>query len=105
MTQPKIYPDQIAIATGLDAVLVSRATLDFGSLGSNGGEATLTHTVTGAAVGDGVAVLPTQNIGSGIIVQGWVSSADTVTVKATNVTPGAVDPASQDFVVLVFQVS
>jgi len=86
----------------LPTILTGSNTLDFGSIASLGLE-DLTITVTGAAVGDEVALgLPAAPT-SGIIFNTFVSAADTVTVRAHNYTAGAIDPASATYSVRVFQ--
>jgi len=76
-------------------------THDFGSIATQA-EATTTVTVTGAAVGDMVIVRPTTAV-NGIILDGTVTAANTVTIRAVNYSSGGIDPASQDYHVLVFQ--
>ena len=64
--------------------------------------ATTTVTVTGARDGDAVHVssgTPT----TGIIIDGYVSASDTVTIRAQNFTAGTINPASSTFRVIVFQ--
>jgi len=74
-----------------------------GNQGSGTGEADLTITVTGAATGDEVALgLPAAPT-SGIVFNAFVSSANTITVRAHNYTAGAIDPASATYSVRVFQ--
>lgn len=49
-------------------------------------------TVTGAVVGDRVAIgLPTT-LDAGLVVQAWVDSADTVRVRITNITAAPITP-------------
>ena len=76
-------------------------THDFGSIASLATDTT-TVTITGAVSGDMVSVTsgtPT----TGIIVDGYVSAVDTVTIRAMNFTGAGVDPASSTFRVIVFQ--
>jgi spore maturation protein SpmB len=61
-----------------------------------------TITVTGAAAGD-VVLLGTPAPAAGIAYDAWVSGANTVTVRARNITAGAVDPASGTFRATVVQ--
>jgi hypothetical protein len=51
-------------------------------------------TVTGAVAGDSVLVTPDPLIEAGIILCGWVSSDNTVTVRATNTTAETITMAS-----------
>lgn len=87
-------------------VLTGSATLDFASTAA-GASTTLTVTVTGAALNDSVVVgvpngsISTTNNG---IFTGWVSSANTVSVKFTNANlSGNIDPASGTFNVRVIK--
>ena len=84
-------------------MLRGKATLDFPSVAAAGGQE-LTISVPGAAVGDDVAgpflnAAPT----AGIIYSARVSAANVVTVRAQNVTAGAVDPASAEHRVIVWK--
>lgn len=77
-------------------ILTATAALDFGSIAA-AASADLTITVTGAAVNDGVILgLPAAPT-AGIVYQAFVSAVNTVTVRATNLTAAAIDPASQTF--------
>jgi hypothetical protein len=98
---------QPAIGSGgssIIAVRTSTASLNFPSIAANGGVQELTITVTGAAVGDTVqinsaagATMPT----AGLAFYTQVTSANTVTVRATNVTTSAIDPVDTLFRVTV----
>ena len=104
MTRNRITNDQVTALQNIQSdasLLIKRVTIDFANLGSNGGTDTKTATVTGATVGDGVAVLNTVDPTSDMVVAGYVSGADTVTLRATNNTPGTYDPPSQDFIIIV----
>jgi hypothetical protein len=61
---------------------------------------TVDVTVTGALVGDHVNIT-TPDLEDGLIATGHVESDNTVRIKVTNVTAGAVNPASQEFLILV----
>lgn len=91
----------IASATGtlIDGAWSAVATLDFPSISAAGGVQDLTITVTGASVGDSVIVSENSAtaIDSGVVLRGWVSASNTVTVRATNTTAGAIDPASASY--------
>jgi hypothetical protein len=79
--------------------LTGTATLDFGVVTANS-HADLTMTVTGAAVGDAVALgVPTAVAAvAGLSYTAWVSATDTVTVRAANcATTNSSDPASGSF--------
>lgn len=86
----------------LPTILTGSNTLDFGSIASLG-QADLTITVTGAAVGDEVALALPAAPTSGIVFNAFVSATNTVTVRAHNYTAGAIDPASATYSVRVFQ--
>lgn len=107
MAQPTIGNEQVtalASAGNLRTIAV-RATVDFASLGSNGGTDTQTASVPGAVVGDGVSIMNTVDPTNDMVVAGWVSAPDVVTLRATNDTPGTYDPPSQDFIIVVAQVT
>jgi len=69
-----------------DGALSATATLDFGSVAGQS-FADLTIIVAGAGAGDAVAIgVPTAAVTSGIVYTAWVSSEETVTVRAHNYT-------------------
>jgi hypothetical protein len=76
------------------------ATLDFPSIAA-AATATLTVTVPGVTTGDDALVFPNVPV-AGIVYSAYVSATDTVTVRAINITAGAIDPASQAYRVIVF---
>lgn len=86
-------------------ILRGSATLDFPSIAASGGTQTLTITVTGAAVGNDATVhyQTTAGLPSGLVAQAFVSAADTVTVRLTNCTTGAVDPSAATVRVNVYK--
>lgn len=82
--------------TACTKLLSATAALDFGSINA-AASADLTITVTGAAVGDAVHLgLPAAPT-AGIVFNAFVSAADTVTVRATNITAAPVDPVSATY--------
>jgi len=85
-------------------VLSATATLDFGSIAANS-YADLTITVTGAAVGDTVAIgFPNGSVLADLVWSAWVSATNTVTVRvANNSSTTARDPASGTFRATVTQ--
>lgn len=93
----------IAGGTALKKLLRVAASVDFGSIAANSFlNAPSTITVTGAAVGDQVIVgLPATGTANGVMVKGYVSSADTVTLQALNVTTGAIDPGNASYAISV----
>lgn len=90
----KVPSDQVA--------LVASGTVDFSSIAA-GAVGTGSVTVTGAAVGDVVALGAPSGINASLIWSGYVSSANTVTIRVFNPTGGAIDPASATWKVAVFQ--
>jgi hypothetical protein len=88
----------------LTNVLGASAALNFASIAAAAQE-DLTITVTGAAANNavilGLPVAPT----AGLVFNAFVSAANTVTVRATNITAAAIDPASATYSVVVIQVS
>jgi hypothetical protein len=78
--------------------LTSTATLDFGNTAASS-STDLTITVTGAADGDPVVVTPPNgSVAANAIFTAWVSAANTVTVRFSNLdTVNAADPASGTF--------
>jgi hypothetical protein len=53
-------------------------------------------TVTGAALGDSVAIGYTQDLADGLVIAGHVKASDTVRVTITNTTGGALTPTAGD---------
>lgn len=72
---------------------VASAVLDFPSIAA-AGQAELTVAVKGAVINDPVVVGPPANLNAGLVVNGRVTAAGTVTVRVSNVTAAAIDPAS-----------
>jgi hypothetical protein len=93
----------INIGTGTTILkhLSSTGTLDFANLAAIGCE-DLTITVTGAALGDTVAIgIPNGSIVSNGTFTGWVSSTNTVSIRFCTLVSG--DPASGTFRADVWQ--
>lgn len=92
----------ISGGTPIKKILSATASLDFGNLAAIGCE-DLTITVTGAALGDTVSIgVPNGSVpGSTAQFSGWVSSANTVTVRYCDLIGG--DPASGTFRATVTQ--
>lgn len=83
--------------------LSGSATLDFSSISAQTGSE-LTITVTGAADGDDVLVSPPNaSFNAGVVYKARVSSSNTVSVTAYNITTGSIDPASGTFKVTVIK--
>ena len=77
-------------------VLSGSASLNFGSIGA-AAQADLTLTITGAAVGDEVVMALPAAPAAGLIFNAFVSAADTVTIRASNITAAPIDPAAATF--------
>lgn len=84
----------------ISKILAATASLNFPSIASQA-QADLTITVTGAAVGDYVVLAEPSAPAAGLVFNAFVSAANTVTVRATNASAGAVDEAALTFGVLV----
>lgn len=68
------------------------ADLTWGAIAA-GASAEQSITVTGAGVGDRVVLgLAAAGVDVGLIAQAWVTAADTVRVRITNITAGAITP-------------
>ena len=74
-------------------IVTATATLNFPSIAA-AATADLTMTVTGAALGDVVILGLPDSPAAGIVFFAFVSAADTVKVRAMNITGSGVDPAS-----------
>ena len=81
-------------------ILTATATLNFPSI-SAASQADLTITVTGAATGDEVIMSLPAAPAAGIVFNAFVSATNTVTIRASNITALAVDPASASYGVIV----
>lgn len=78
------------------------ATLDFASV-SAAGTGTLTVTCPGASIGDIVAIGLPATVNAGIVFDARVSAADTITIRASNITASPIDPASATYEFVVFK--
>jgi hypothetical protein len=95
----RLYRNQLSPAR----VLTASAALNFASMATLTSATDLTITVTGATTNDTVVLgLPAAPT-AGIVFSAFVSAADTVTVRAFNVSSGTVDPASATYKVKVIQ--
>lgn len=87
----------------LTATFRNSATLNFGSTAASS-SSDLTITVTGASVGDPVALGLPGTIDANSTYTAWVSATNTVTVRFNNYqSVGAIDPASGTFKVIVYK--
>jgi hypothetical protein len=84
-------------------VLRASAVVDIASIGA---VTTVTNTVScpGAKVGDKVVLGLPATVDAGVVFDARVSAADTITLRALNITAGAINPASATYEFLVFQV-
>lgn len=98
-------PAGIVLLVDADGVLVGEsgrtsltatAALDFAAIAA-AASADLTIAVAGAAVGDSVELGLPAAPAAGLIFQGFVSAADVVTVRASNITAVGVDAASATY--------
>lgn len=87
-------------------VRTATASLNFASIAAAASEV-LTVSVPGAVVGDTALVSSAVAGGptAGLQHEAWVSAADTVSVRATNVTAGAIDQAAHSYRVTVIRAS
>lgn len=83
-------------------VLQATATLNFPSIAA-AASADLTIAVAGALVGEPVALALPAAPQAGLVFISFVSAADTVTIRAMNITAGAVDAPAVDFTVAVIK--
>ena len=85
----------------LDKVVFGSATLDFPNLNPNS-FADLTINVSGSSVGDCVSLgIPVSSLSGLVIFNSFVSSANTVTVRAYNLDGAQINPPSGLFKVIV----
>ena len=77
-------------------VLTATEELNFPAVAAAGNQ-DLTIDVAGAEVGDAVFLGAPSAPEAGLVFQAFVSAADTVTVRAANVTAAAIDPAAATF--------
>jgi lysophospholipase L1-like esterase len=90
-----------AIKERLQGKMFRVLNLDFPSIAANS-QADLTVTIYNAVAGMPVNVTPLSAPEAGLIPVGFVSANDTVTVRMTNTTGAAIDPASIQYRVTVF---
>lgn len=97
-----VISNSVAIGggTAITKVLTAAATLNFASIAAAASE-DKTVTVTGAAVGDPVALSLPAAIDAGLVFNAFVSATNTVTVRATNASAAPIDAASASFRVVV----
>lgn len=99
--QPDVHVQAIdANRVKIAKLLTATAALDFPLIAAAGTQ-DLTIPVTGAATGDAAFVGLPAAPDAGVVFNAWVSAADTVTIRATNVTAVGINPASATFRVTV----
>lgn len=81
-------------------VLSGSASLNFPSI-SAASQSSLTISVPGAAVGDEVIMALPAAPAAGLVFNAFVSAADTVTVRASNISASPVDAAAATYGVIV----
>lgn len=99
---PVVSDNGFVVGSGatVSKLLSASAALDFGSI-SAAAQADLTITVTGAAAGDEVILALPAAPAAGIVFNAFVSAANTVTVRASNISAAPVNPASATYGVIV----
>lgn len=91
-----VEADGVWISDADHADLSATAALDFAAINA-AASADLTITVVGAAVGDSVSLGLPAAPAAGLVFNAFVSAANTVTVRATNITAAPVDAASATY--------
>jgi hypothetical protein len=99
---PVVSQNGFIVGSGstITKVLSASASLNFASIPAVS-QADLTITVTGAVVGDEVIMALPAAPAAGIVFNAFVSAANTVTIRASNITASAVDPAAATYGVIV----
>lgn len=85
-----VESDGVWVAEDKRANLTATAALNFGAIAA-AASADLTITVPGAAVGDSVSMGLPAAPAAGLTFNAFVSAADTVTIRASNITAAPVD--------------
>jgi trimeric autotransporter adhesin len=87
----------------LSNILKTTEAFDIPSL-AGGATTTATFTVTNAGINGVVYISPASDLASGIMIaSARVSAANTVEIKFSNITAGAIDPANMNFHISVIQ--
>jgi hypothetical protein len=99
---PVVSQNGFIVGSGatISKILSASASLNFGSI-SAASQADLTITVTGAAAGDEVIMALPAAPAAGLVFNAFVSAANTVTIRASNITASPVDPAAATYGVIV----
>jgi hypothetical protein len=90
-----------ALSEEIPVFLTASASLDFPSIAAQS-STTLTVTVAGASLGDTMTATP-PTLAAGLVFAAYISAADTVTVRMTNVTAAAINPAAGTWTVSVIK--
>lgn len=83
-------PDVSVVKEG---ILKGTSVLDFASIAA-GAVGVMTITVTGVAAGDYVTLFPPAALAAGLVFSGYVSAANTITIRLFNGTASPIDPAN-----------
>jgi len=97
---PRSIPDVGTVELVSGRIIRTAATLDFGSTAAHR-STDLTVTVTGASVGDAVAIGLASAPNADSCFTGWVSAANTVTVRFNHYGSGTIDPGSATYNIIV----
>lgn len=99
---PVVSTNGFIVGSGatVSKLLSASAALDFGSI-SAATQADLTITVTGAAAGNEVIMALPAAPAAGIVFNAFVSAADTVTIRASNISASPVNPSPATYGVIV----
>lgn len=86
----------------ISSIIKTTVNVNFASiLAQETAEATIT--VTGATIGGVVQASPHTSIENHLVWSGYVSATDTVKLRISNITAGAIDPAAKDWSIIVTQ--
>lgn len=96
----KNYVKVSSVWQEIESAIVTTVTLDLPSIAAGSSHTHGPFTVTGAAVGDHIQVIPGLDC-LGLMCTGYVSGVNAVTLKFYNNTSGAIDLASADYRVRV----
>lgn len=80
--------------------IVHTETIDVGSVAADA-EVEVAVTIPNLGTPEGVAVVSAPSLESGLVATAYISGANEVTIRVSNVTESPIDPASQDFTVAV----
>lgn len=75
--------------------ILHSAAIDVASVAA-GGENEVTQAVNGVATGD-VVVVSAPDLEAGLVATAYASAVNQITLRVSNVSAGAVDPASQTY--------